>query len=237
MTEWFEEWFGEEYLHLYPHRNEHDAERVVALLRRTLPWHAGWRVLDICCGAGRHMKALSEVGGRPIGLDLSGPLLARAREVTVAPLIRADIRHLPIRPESVDLAVNLFTSFGYFETDQEHVSALSQMIGVVRPGGWFTLDFLSADTVRRSLIQSEDATLADAPVRIERRLTDRERFVVKTIRTPDGREYMERVRLFTPADLEAMLRPLPLTLTHRFGDYHGAPLGEGPRTILVGRRT
>ena len=43
MTEWFEEWFGEEYLHLYPHRDETDAERLVELLCGALEWKSGWR--------------------------------------------------------------------------------------------------------------------------------------------------------------------------------------------------
>ena len=72
MTEWFEEWFGEEYLQLYPHRDEADARRLVALLTRVLPWRAGWRVLDVGCGAGRHAAALAEAGARPVAFLLGG---------------------------------------------------------------------------------------------------------------------------------------------------------------------
>ena len=66
MTEWFEEWFGEEYLQLYPHRNHADAVAMVDLMRRTLPWQAGWRTLDVGCGAGRHARALVQAGARVI---------------------------------------------------------------------------------------------------------------------------------------------------------------------------
>ncbi len=235
MTEWFEEWFGEEYLHLYPHRDEAEAERLVGLLRRTLPWRTDWRVLDVCCGAGRHLRALAAAGCRPIGLDLSRPLLDRAHGLTPVPLIRADIRNLPIRPGTMDFTVNLFTSFGYFETDEEHSAALTGMLQTLKPGGWFALDFLSADYVRRTLVPVEQTTLADIPVSIERRFTDAGRFVVKTIRTPDGREFRERVRLFGPAELEAMLERRSFAVSHRFGDYDGRPLGQGSRTILIGR--
>ena len=78
MAEWFEEWFGEEYLQLYPNRDDADAERAVALIRRTLPWRSGWRTLDVGCGAGRHARALEAEGARPFGLDLSARLLRRA---------------------------------------------------------------------------------------------------------------------------------------------------------------
>src|SRR5690349_5615022 len=129
--EWFEEWFGEEYLRLYPHRNDAEAERAVSLILGTVSFQPGWQVLDVACGAGRHARAFSSAGARCFGLDLSATLLRMARRITDAPLIRADMRQLPIRPRSMDLTVNLFTSFGYFDQDAEHVAALDQMIATV----------------------------------------------------------------------------------------------------------
>ena len=156
MTEWFEEWFGEEYLRLYPHRDDAEAERAVALIAGTVPFEPGWRVLDVACGAGPPRPRLStSAGARCIGLDLSATLLRLARQVTDAPLVRADMRQLPIRPGSMDLTVNLFTSFGYFERDAEHTAALAEMISTVRPGGWFVIDFLNPAAVRRELVPEE----------------------------------------------------------------------------------
>ena len=237
MTEWFEEWFGEEYLQLYPHRDEADARRLVALLTRVLPWRAGWRVLDVGCGAGRHAAALAEAGTRPIGLDLSLSLLRRARDVSTAPLVRADMRWLPIRAASMDLTVNLFTSFGYFEADDEHAAVLREMAATVRHGGWFVIDFLNATAVRSGLVPSEEQVLAGATVRVERRLADDGRFVLKSIRTTEGRLFQERVRLFSPEELETLVIGAGIEVTARFGDYAGGPLADAaPRTILIGRR-
>src|SRR5512146_489586 len=101
MPEWYEEWFGEEYLALYPHRDEEDAEHLVSLLHERIGWGPGWRVLDVCCGPGRHARALDAAGLRVIGRDLSAALLRRARQATDAPLVRADMRDLPIRARSV----------------------------------------------------------------------------------------------------------------------------------------
>ena len=80
VTEWYEEWFGEDYLRLYPHRDDADAERAVALIAKTLELRPGWRVLDVGCGAGRHTRAFADRGARCIGLDLSAALLRLARQ-------------------------------------------------------------------------------------------------------------------------------------------------------------
>src|SRR5918992_2822885 len=168
MTEWFEEWFGEEYLRLYPHRDDHEAERAVGLITRIVPFQPGWRVLDVACGAGRHARALEAAGAHCTGLDLSATLLRLARQVTGAPLVRADMRDLPIRPGSMDLTVNLFTSFAYFEQDADHAAALGEMTSTLRPGGWFVIDFLNPDAVRRKLVPQETVALGGEEVRIER---------------------------------------------------------------------
>ena len=147
------------------------------------------------------------------------------------------MRFLPVRPASMDLTVNLFTSFGYFATDAEHVTALGAMVGTVRPGGWFALDFLHAATAIGALVPAERTTLADTPVDVTRRLLDGVRFVEKTIQLADGRRFIERVRLFTPTELETMLQAAGTTIRCRFGDYHGAPLTTGtPRVILLAER-
>jgi ubiquinone/menaquinone biosynthesis C-methylase UbiE len=233
--EWFEEWFGEEYLRLYPHRDDADAERAVGLISRTLGLRPGWRVLDVACGAGRHARAFVDAGAWCIGVDLSATLLRLARQVTDAPLVRADMRQLPIRPRSMDLAVNLFTSFGYFERDAEHTAALREMVATVRPGGWFVIDFLNAAAVRRELVPEQTLELAGSVIRVSRSVSPDGRYVCKSIRAPAGRHYTERVRLFEPQQITSMLAQAGVNVRYRFGDYEAAPLAsDSPRTILMG---
>jgi SAM-dependent methyltransferase len=234
--EWFEEWFGEEYLRLYPHRDDRDAERAVSLILRTVPFQRGWRVLDVACGAGRHARAFEAAGARCTGLDLSLTLLRLARQVTKAPLVRADMRQLPIRPASMDLTVNLFTSFGYFDRDSEHTAALNEMIGTVRPEGWFVIDFLNAAAVRRQLVPEETLEVSGATVRVSRSVSPDGRYVCKSIHAGTGRQFRERVRLFEPDQMAHMLEAAGVTVQHRFGDYDANRLGsDSPRTILAGR--
>jgi len=233
MAEWFQEWFGEEYLRLYPHRDDADAERAVALIVETIPVGRDWRVLDVACGAGRHARAFRARGISIIGVDLSMHLLQRARETARIPVARADMRDLPIRPRSMDLAVNLFTSFGYFERDFDHLRALREMLGTLRPGGWFVLDYLNATMVKRGLVAREETRLADREFTVERWLHDGDRFVVKTITAPGGRQFMERVRLYGQDELVGMVTAAGGRVRRKLGSYAGdPPSDDAPRAIL-----
>jgi len=240
MTEWFEQWFGEEYHTLYPHRDSEDARRAVALVQRVAQWSPGARVLDLACGAGRHAAELEQAGARVVGLDLSPAMLHRARSRTRAPLVRGDMRHLPFQPASFEVAVNLFTSFGYFRHDDEHGHVVRQVAQALVPGGRFVLDYLNAHQVRRNL-RRDTEEIAESPttVRVRRRFSEEGRYVVKEIEMRDeGRSFQERVRLFTVEELTALLEQNGFRVVARFGDYDGRPFtDDSPRAIVLGART
>ncbi len=239
MTEWFEQWFGEEYHELYPHRDDAEAQRVVALIRRVAPWSSAELVLDLACGAGRHAAELERAGARVVGLDLSPAMLLRAQRRLQASLVRGDMRALPFRPGTFGLVINLFTSFGYFRSDTEHGAVMRQVAEMLAPGGCFVIDYLNADQVRRTLCRdSEQVQQSDASARVKRRFSEEGLYVVKEIELhAENRSFQERVRLFTPAELEELLTTSGLEVVGRYGDYDGGPLGvDTPRTILVARR-
>jgi len=238
VSEWFERWFGEEYLHAYPHRDDEEAERLVALLEARGIGVAGRRVLDLACGAGRHAAALRRRGARVVGLDLSAPLLARARERGACGLVRGDMRRLPFGARTFDAVLNLFTSFGYFATDDEHARVVSEVGRVLRSGGRFVLDFLNAPAVRSGLVARDETCCGEATLVQQRSISADGRFVVKTIRmSGEGRTFTERVRLLERREIEAMLRAAGIRTEAAVGGYDGAEHGAAsPRLILVGRR-
>lgn len=246
MTEWFEQWFGEEYHALYPHRDDEDARRAVALIRGVVAWESGARILDLACGPGRHAAELERLGGRVVGFDLSWAMLRRARQRTHGRgrLVRGDMRALPFRSGSFALAVNLFTSFGYFLNDDEHRLVVRQVAAALAPGGHFVLDYLNAEQVRRIVRRSEQGKRPSdngerrKDVRVTRRINDDGRFVIKEIELRDeGRRFQERVRLYGPDELAALLSDAGLEVAARFGSYDGAPPGpDTPRVILVAAR-
>ncbi len=127
--DWWREFFDDDYLFLYgaaldPERTEQEVAGVAALLRL----QAGARLLDLCCGDGRHAVALQRRGFRVTGVDVSRPLLAgaRRRAATVGAhpaLLQADARRLPFRERCFDATLLLFNSIGY-GTDEDSMAML-----------------------------------------------------------------------------------------------------------------
>ena len=237
-ADWFEEWFGEDYLHIYHHRDEEEAEHAIELIASNLHGRLINAVLDLGCGAGRHTKVLFERWWT-VGLDLSMALLRVARkESPDAPYVRADMRELPFADESLDLVVNLFTSFGYFDDDSEHARVLRCVRAALRPGGMFVIDFLNASQVRKDLVPYDERVENGITIEQRRTITQDDRFVEKTIRLRErGREYIERVRLLSATDLERMLKTAGFEVSKRFGDYGGSDWSEdSPRVIIFASR-
>jgi len=237
-ADWFEETFGEDYLRIYQHRDESEAERAIELIAAQVRGKEIQAVLDLACGAGRHSKALCERWWT-VGLDLSAALLRIARrDDRDAPYVRADMRELPFADASFDLVVNLFTSFGYFEDDREDARVLACVRTAMKPGGTFVIDFFNASEVRRNLVPYDERVENGITIEQRRVITPDDRFVEKTIRLPErGREYVERVRLLSALDLQQMLEVANFDVVHCFGDYSGSHWSENsPRTILVASR-
>jgi SAM-dependent methyltransferase len=237
-ADWFEEWFGEDYLRIYQHHDETEAEHVVDLIAGFLEGRPIASVLDLGCGAGRHSRALCERWWT-VGLDLSAALLRIARrEMRNDPYVRADMRELPFAPGSFDLVVNLFTSFGYFEDDAENERVLVCVGSSLREGGTFVIDFLNASEVRTDLVPYDERVENGITIEQTRTITPDDRFVEKTIRLRErGKEYFERVRLLTATDLQRMLAAAGFDVVRQLGDYKGAAWSEhSPRTIIFARR-
>ena len=237
---WFRDWFGHEYLALYPHRNRAEARRAVELLRLTTGRGVGTRVLDLGCGAGRHLVEMQRIGYRPTGVDLSRPMLDAAREVSPeTALVRADMRRLPFENGSFDVVTSYFTSFGYFDERSEDLQVLREVRRVVRAHGLFLLDFMNAHHVVANLRSEDRRIVSGVEVVQERRLAAAGTIVEKKIRVgaregKGAREFVERVRLYRPTELDALMEQAGLAPRARFGGYDHAPFSRSsPRYIIV----
>lgn len=102
---------------------------------------ANGRVLDLCCGPARHSVILAQKGFEVTGVDRSPFLLGKASE-----LVQSDMRDF-VRPGTFDLALSLFTSFGYFDTRDEDLAVLRNVRTSLKTGGVFLIDVMSEEYV------------------------------------------------------------------------------------------
>ncbi|MBE0564554.1 MAG: class I SAM-dependent methyltransferase [Krumholzibacteria bacterium] len=251
---WFTTAFGAHYRALYAHRDAEEARRCLALLRGAgalLP-----PVLDLGCGDGRHLQALTAADG-PLGLDLSAPLLAEARKrVPGARLLRGDMRSLPLRDASLGTVLSLFTAFGYFADDAENARPAAEAGRVLRPGGHWCLDLFDGDRVRAELgdgrPRPRDRSSGPLAVREVRRFDAATATVGKQVEvrpapgqaaeaaalgiSGDGLAYREMVRVYTLPEVDDLAAGAGFRRVAAWGGYAGEPLGGGSRWLLVYRR-
>ncbi|MCB9462600.1 MAG: class I SAM-dependent methyltransferase [Candidatus Eisenbacteria bacterium] len=238
---WFEAAFSRFYADLYAHRDTAEAESLLDSLQDLLP--ARGPVLDLACGAGRLLGPLGRRFGEVVGLDLSRDLLAVARErAGSARLVRSDMRTPPFAAGSFAAVFSFFTSFGYFENPADDEAVVARVAHCLQPGGKYVLDFLNAGPVTSELVPKSEQTIGDRRVESSRSFDVASRVIRKTVRVfrEDALEvtYEERVRAYTPDELDAIFARSGLEVVHRYGGYAKEPFerDRSLRYVLVGRR-
>lgn len=239
MGEWFKVAFGELYPLVYPHRDVAEAARVVTRLAPIVA--RSGPLLDVACGNGRYMCALAGAGADVYGIDLSEFLLgeAAARAELRGRLVCGDMRALPFRDGAFGSAINMFTSFGYFDSESENAHVLREIARVLAEKGTFVLDFLNAERVRHHIEASSRRVVGDAEVEEARELSADGRVLTKRVRVQwPGREpaeYVERLRLYARDELTSMLAGAGFDVRAVHGDYDLGPFDDdvSARLILV----
>ncbi|WNR45800.1 class I SAM-dependent methyltransferase [Paenibacillus roseipurpureus] len=239
---WYQESFGNDYLLVYKHRDLQGAYHEVKKMVDWLGLAQGARILDLCCGMGRHSMALAEFGFEVTGVDLSSVLLEEAvkqdseKQVTWIP---GDMREVPLT-EPFDAVVNLFTSFGYFDEDEQNERVLHEMHRLLKRNGRFIIDFLNPDYVKANLVAQSERIEDDVTIREMRSIEDgcvRKRIVISEPAQQD-RHYLEQVKLYERPTFEAMLQRAGLRIDQVYGDYEGNPYAQASssRLIFVGHK-
>ncbi|GLH71903.1 methyltransferase [Geothrix limicola] len=236
MSEWFERWFDEDYARLYAHRDAEEARVAVHKALRVAPELAEGPVLDLACGAGRHLEILRRANPLAFGMDLSRVLLGMAPSSLRPWLLRADMRHLPLKEGSLHGICLWFTPFGYF-SDEENRDLMTRFGALLKANGVLVMDYLNADLVARTLIPEDTVEQGGIRAHSHRALEgDRlvKRISLLNLGSGDVREVLESVRLYQPADLQDMAVRAGLRLRRVMGTYAGeAFTADSPRWIGI----
>ncbi len=212
--------------------------QVLALVGMTPPA----RILDVGCGYGRHSIELARLGFDVTGIDISEVQLARAREKAQAAEVAVDFRQADGRAlefeAEFDAAISMFLSFGFFETDAEHLAMLRGIAQALRPGGRFLMDFWN----REYEIQRFDRFQVDRTgdiFELEEWDFDYLRGRLNWTNTaffPDGRResWYHSIRAYTVVEVKALFERAGLHLDAVYGSLGGAPYSiEAQAAIFV----
>lgn len=239
---WWDGYFDETFVHVYrdfltPLRTAHEA----ASLLRMVPLPPDPQVLDLACGWGRHSIELARAGCRVTGLDWSETLLARARKRAGAAgvdvdFVRGDMRSIPWR-ERFDLVACLYSSLGFFLSDEEDLRVLRGVRDALRPGGMFVVETMHRDQIVRSFAERDwwepegggtvwverEFDAIDGVTREWTRWTHGER---------SGEKYHE-LRVRTASEWDALLREAGLVPVEWWGDWECAPFLHTSDDLIV----
>lgn len=237
---WYVRAFAGEYLQLYAHRSpEQGAAQVAQMLKaRLLPAHG--RVLDLCCGAGRHLLPMRQAGLDAVGLDLSLQLLQAGELAGVA--VRANALRVPFADGMFDVVTNLFSSFGYFPDYAAHHAVLAEVARVLKPGGSFIIDHMNAEVTIRELEPESVVQKPGLTLKQKRRYDANTRRVIKEVEyQPDGEEprnWHESVRLFEPAELDSFLKQAGFEVKARYANLDASPFDphKSARQVVLSER-
>lgn len=221
-TEWFGAWFDSPFYHvLYKHRDFEEARSFIDALSQLLEFKKNQKVLDAGCGRGRHAIYLNEKELEVIGIDLSKESIGYASRFETERLkfYVHDMRET-FRKEEFDVIVNLFTSFGYFEQEEDNYQTMAAFSAALKPGGKLVIDFMNTERILEKLVPEEEIEVEGIRFRITRKIKNN--FIIKTIHFLNKKkeyEFYEKVRIIKKEDFLKYFNFAKLSLDYLLGDY------------------
>lgn len=235
---WFEAWFDSDYYHiLYKERNEAEAQLFLNNLKKVFNWQPWELILDLACGRGRHAHYLASLGMKVTGIDLSISSIAFANKITnpQVKFVVQDMR-LPLGINQYNYILNLFTSFGYFENEQENILVLQHIKNALLPNGYAVIEYMNPHYVVQHLKENETKVVDDIVFEMSKEVKDI--FLLKHIQFVANQTlqtHTERVMLIYLEQFLAYFDKVGFTLTNLYGDYNLLPYqaNTSPRMIMV----
>ena len=242
MTEWFENeaFWDELYPFLFPEKAFDVAPEEVEKILRLVDFQ-GSTVLDLACGPGRHSVALAKKGYRVTGVDRSSFYLEKARsrgrdaKATVE-WVQEDMRRFA-RPDSFDLALSLFTSFGYFDDKEDDLRVLGNLCSSLREDGVCVLDMVGKEWLAREFQPTLSTRLEDGRLVVQQHevIEDwtRIRNVWHLIDGEKVRSFRFQHRVYSGEELKDRLRRSGFGRVQLFGDLDGNEYGTKAKRLVA----
>lgn len=236
-SQWFASWFDTPYYHiLYKDRDNSEAQLFMDILTNYLNLPEHGEILDLACGKGRHAIYLNSLGYKVIGADLSENSIAHAKQ------FENETLHFQVHDmckpfnKQFDAVFNLFTSFGYFENEDDNLKTIQAIQADLNETGFGVIDFMNSNYVIDNLVPEETKTVENIDFQIKRFFKDG--YIIKDIQFDDAGntyQFQERVRAFTLEDFQALFDQAGVYLLDIFGDYklHKFNKNTSERLIMI----
>jgi len=218
---WYASWFDSPYYHiLYKDRDYEEAQLFMDNITNYLNLPENAKILDLACGKGRHSVYLNTLGYDVTGADLSENSIAEASKNTNETLhFQVHDMRVPFE-EKFDAIFNLFTSFGYFETDSDNLLTLKAIGESLSEYGFGVIDFMNVTNVIENLVPEETKTVEGIDFHIKRYYIDDH--IYKEIDFEDQGQkfhFTEKVQALTLQHFENMMEQAGIYLLDTFGSY------------------
>ncbi len=137
-------------------KNVSDTEIEVNFLKKHLPISNYKKILDLCCGYGRHSNMLGKYGYNVLGIDRDEDALIKAEELSNKNVeyLSYDMRNIEKLPYSFDGIISMWHSFGYFN-DEVNNSIIRQISSLLNKNGRFILDIYNKDFFEKNVGKRE----------------------------------------------------------------------------------
>ncbi|TCP25729.1 cyclopropane fatty-acyl-phospholipid synthase-like methyltransferase [Tenacibaculum skagerrakense] len=237
--DWFTSWFDTTYYHtLYKNRDDNDAQLFMQNITNFLELPKDAHIADLPCGKGRHSIYLNSLGYRVTGGDLSKNSIEHAKQFENEKLHFEVWDMRKSLENKYDAVFNLFTSFGYFDDDQEDLKVLKGMKSGLKDSGVLVLDFLNVQKTKNNLVEKETKEVDGITFHIEREIRDG--FILKHISffaDDQQHSYTEKVKFLDLAKMKHYFNSADLTIINTFGDYNLNEFDEeqSSRLILIAK--
>lgn len=221
-AQWYSSWFDSPYYHiLYKDRNHDEAHQFMDNLTQYLNLPAEGKILDLACGKGRHSVYLNSLGYEVTGVDLSANSIEYAKQYENETL--HFVVHDMCKPmnREFDAVFNLFTSFGYFDKEEDNLNTIKAIKENLNEFGFGVIDFMNTDFIIENLVAEDVKTVRGIEFHQKRSVKDD--YIIKDIRfSHDGEDFtfQERVKALTMKDFEALFEEAGVYLLDVFGDYN-----------------
>ncbi|HJO94010.1 MAG TPA: class I SAM-dependent methyltransferase [Victivallales bacterium] len=246
MNEWFDNdsFWIETYPFMFPEKRFQDTEEQIDNILQLIEFK-GTSILDLCCGPGRCSIALAKKGYFVTGVDKTGFLLKKAiAKAKVENLsigwIKDDMRNFK-HPDSYDLILSMFTSFGYFDDKNEDIEVLKNIFSNLKSGGKCLIDVMGKERIAKILQPTTSETLDDGSMMVQKHriFDDWTRIENEWIIVKNGKaeSFKFHHTVYSGQELKNLFEKVGFVNTRLYGDLEGRPYGsEAQRLIIVGEK-